>query len=69
VGQRGGGSTLLVHGDSDPVLRVEADKATVNAIAGAELLVIFGMGHDLAKGLWPQVAEAIVRHARGCDLR
>jgi pimeloyl-ACP methyl ester carboxylesterase len=54
---------LVIHGDSDPVVRIEAGKATANAIAGAELLVIEGMGHDLAKGLWPQVAEAIARHA------
>ena len=55
--------TLVIHGDSDPVVRIEAGIATANAIDGAELLVIEGMGHDLAKGLWPEVVEAIARHA------
>jgi len=54
---------LVIHGDSDPVVRVEAGKATADAIEGAELLVFEGMGHELAKGLWPQVVDAIARHA------
>jgi pimeloyl-ACP methyl ester carboxylesterase len=54
---------LVIHGDSDPVVRIEAGRATANAIAGAELLVFEGMGHDLAKGLWHQVVDAIARHA------
>jgi pimeloyl-ACP methyl ester carboxylesterase len=55
--------TLVIHGDSDPVVRIEAGIATANAVSGAELLVIEGMGHDLAKGLWPRVVDAIARHA------
>lgn len=54
---------LVIHGDSDPVVRIEAGRATANAIAGAELLAFEGMGHELAKGLWPQVVDAIARHA------
>ena len=50
--------------DSDPVVRIESGRATANAIAGAELLAFEGMGHDLARGLWPQVVDAIARHAR-----
>jgi pimeloyl-ACP methyl ester carboxylesterase len=55
--------TLVIHGDSDPVVRVEAGMATADAINGAELLIFEGMGHDLAKGLWPRVVETIARHA------
>jgi pimeloyl-ACP methyl ester carboxylesterase len=55
--------TLVIHGDSDPVVPVEGGIATANAVDGAELLVLEGMGHDLAKGLWPDVVEAITRHA------
>jgi pimeloyl-ACP methyl ester carboxylesterase len=55
--------TLVIHGDADPLVRVEAGIATADAIEGAELLIIEGMGHDLAKGLWPEVVEAITRHA------
>jgi pimeloyl-ACP methyl ester carboxylesterase len=55
--------TLVIHGDSDPVVRLEAGRATADAIAGAELLIVEGMGHDLAKGAWPLVVDAIARHA------
>ncbi len=55
--------TLVIHGDSDSLVRVEAGIATAEAIADAELVIIEGMGHDLAKGLWPEVIEAIARHA------
>ncbi len=55
--------TLVIHGDSDPVVRIEAGRATANAIAGAEFLAFEGMGHDLAKGLWPEVVDALARHA------
>jgi pimeloyl-ACP methyl ester carboxylesterase len=54
---------LVIHGDSDPLVPVEGGIATANAIEGAELIVFKGMGHDLAKGLWPEVIEAITRHA------
>jgi pimeloyl-ACP methyl ester carboxylesterase len=54
---------LVIHGDSDPVVPIDGGIATANAIDGAELLVFEGMGHDLAKGLWPEVIDAIARHA------
>jgi pimeloyl-ACP methyl ester carboxylesterase len=54
---------LVIHGDSDPVVPIEAGLATANFIDGAEVLVFEGMGHDLAKGLWPEVVDAIARHA------
>jgi pimeloyl-ACP methyl ester carboxylesterase len=54
--------TLVIHGDSDPVVGLEAGRATADAIAGAELLIVEGMGHDLAKGAWPLVVDAIARH-------
>jgi pimeloyl-ACP methyl ester carboxylesterase len=54
---------LVIHGDCDPVVPIDGGIATANAIEGAELLVFEGMGHDLAKGLWPEVIEAITRHA------
>jgi pimeloyl-ACP methyl ester carboxylesterase len=54
---------LVIHGDSDPVVPIEAGLATADFIEGAEVMVIEGMGHDLAKGTWPAVIDAIVRHA------
>ena len=55
--------TLVIHGAVDPLIRVEAGRATAAAIPGAKLLVIEGMGHDLPCGTWPQIIEAIGAHA------
>ena len=57
--------TLVVHGTSDPLVSVEGGKDTANAIPGAELILIEGMGHDLPHGgAWPRVVEAIAAHTR-----
>jgi pimeloyl-ACP methyl ester carboxylesterase len=57
--------TLVVHGTSDPLVSVEGGKDTANAIPGAQLLLIEGMGHDLPHGgAWPQIVEAITAHTR-----
>jgi pimeloyl-ACP methyl ester carboxylesterase len=55
--------TLVIHGDADPLIPVEAGIDTANSIPGAELLVIQGMGHALPPVLCPQVIDAIARHA------
>ena len=51
--------TLVIHGADDPVIAVSGGQATAEAIPGAELVVIDGMGHDLPRPLWPTVAERI----------
>jgi len=56
--------TLVIHGDADPLVPVEGGIDTAEAIAGAELLIINGMGHDLPPTVWPQVMDAIIKHAR-----
>jgi hypothetical protein len=38
---------------------VSGGQATAEAIPGAELLVIDGMGHDMPRVLWPTIAERI----------
>jgi pimeloyl-ACP methyl ester carboxylesterase len=55
--------TLVIHGASDPVVNIEGGRATARAIAGAKLITIEGMGHDLPKAVWPEVVDAIARHA------
>lgn len=55
---------LIIHGDSDPLVPVECGYDTAEAIPGAELLIIKGMGHDLPKGAWSQIIEAIFRQTR-----
>jgi len=54
--------TLVIHGANDPLVPVEAGKDTARNIAGARLLVIDGMGHDLAPVLQPMLVEAIANH-------
>ena len=50
---------LVIHGESDPLIRVEGGRATAAAIEGAELVTIAGMGHDLPRGVWDRIADAI----------
>jgi pimeloyl-ACP methyl ester carboxylesterase len=50
---------LVIHGDGDRLVDVSGGRATAAAIPGAELVVIEGMGHDLPKPLWPQIAGKI----------
>ncbi|MGH7897410.1 MAG: alpha/beta fold hydrolase [Candidatus Binatia bacterium] len=53
--------TLVIHGGSDPLVPIEAALDTAQAISGAELAVIDGMGHDLPRGVWPRIVEGITR--------
>jgi proline iminopeptidase len=59
-----GAPTLVIHGAEDPLVPVEAGRDTARHIAGAKLMVIDGMGHDLAPGLQPILVEAIAAHCR-----
>jgi pimeloyl-ACP methyl ester carboxylesterase len=56
--------TLVIHGRADPLVMVEGGKATAEAIPGAKLLVVEGMGHALPRAHWPQLIDAIAAHAR-----
>ncbi|WP_181771364.1 alpha/beta fold hydrolase [Amycolatopsis pittospori] len=56
--------TLVIHGESDPLINVSGGKATAEAIPGAELVLYPGMGHELPRQLWAPIAETIVAHAR-----
>lgn len=51
--------TLVIHGADDVVCDVSGGRATAEAIPGAELVVIDGMGHDLPRALWPRIAGLI----------
>jgi pimeloyl-ACP methyl ester carboxylesterase len=55
--------TLVVHGSADRLVRPSGGRATARAIPGARLLRIEGMGHDLPRGAWPQITDAIVENA------
>jgi pimeloyl-ACP methyl ester carboxylesterase len=55
--------TLVIHGDADPLVPVEGGIDTANAVPGAELMIIEGMGHDIPLPVAPRVIAAIARHA------
>lgn len=57
-------TTLVIHGDADPLVRIEGGQATAKAIPGARFLPIKGMGHALPISMWPQIIDAIEGHAR-----
>jgi pimeloyl-ACP methyl ester carboxylesterase len=52
--------TVVVHGDSDPLVRPSWGEKTAAAIPGAKFVSIRGMGHDLPAGAWPALVDAIV---------
>lgn len=55
--------SLVIHGTDDPVIPAEAGRDTAEAIPGAALMLVEGMGHDLPHGgAWPQIVEAIAKH-------
>ena len=59
--------TLVIHGDGGPAVRPSGGKATAKAIPGARLMMIEGMGHDLPRGVWPQIIDGVAEHARAAD--
>jgi pimeloyl-ACP methyl ester carboxylesterase len=59
--------TLVIHGTVDKMVRPSGGRATARAIPGAHLMMIEGMGHDLPRGAWPQIIDAIAERAHAAD--
>jgi len=57
--------TLVMHGEADPLVKLEAGEDTARHISGARLVTIPGWGHDLPLALIPRIASEIAGHARG----
>jgi pimeloyl-ACP methyl ester carboxylesterase len=55
--------TLVIHGKRDRLVPLSGGRATARAIAGSRLLVIDGMGHDIPRGAWPRMLDAIEQNA------
>ena len=55
--------TLVFHGRDDPLVPFRAGRATADAIPGARLIGIPGMGHDLPRQVWPQLVDAVAETA------
>ena len=55
--------TQVIHGQDDPLVPVAAGHDLAQKIAGAEIDVIEGMGHDLPVELWPRFVAGIASAA------
>ncbi len=55
---------LVIHGSDDPLVPVDNGRRTADAIPGADLLIVPGLGHDTPRGVWPILIEAITSVAR-----
>jgi pimeloyl-ACP methyl ester carboxylesterase len=58
---------LVIHGIDDVLIPVENGRLVAEAVPGARLIEIEGMGHDLPKRAWPVVLDAISDVARKAD--
>ncbi|MGW7681499.1 alpha/beta fold hydrolase [Kribbella sp. NPDC054772] len=53
---------LVLHGDADPLLPLPHGEAIRDAVPGAELVVLRGMGHGLSAPYWNVFVDALVKH-------
>lgn len=64
-GDRAGGlrsldvPTLVIHGDGDPLITPSGGQRIAELVPGATLLMLEGMGHDLASVYFGRIAQAI----------
>jgi pimeloyl-ACP methyl ester carboxylesterase len=59
--------TLVVHGKADPLVAYSGGRATAKLIAGAKMMSVEGMGHDLPRAVWPRLIDAIAANAERAD--
>jgi pimeloyl-ACP methyl ester carboxylesterase len=59
--------TLVIHGLSDPLVRPSGGLALAKTIPGAKFVGYDGMGHDLPRPLWADMAREIGGHANRAD--
>ena len=56
--------TVVIHGTKDRMIRPSGGRATAAAIPDARLVEIEGMGHDLPRGAWDRIVDAIADNAQ-----
>jgi len=61
--------TLVIHGTVDPLVHPAGGRDTAASIPGAKLLMIERMGHALPISMWPQIIDAIDKHAHGASVK
>jgi len=56
--------TLVVHGAADPLVPLACGEDTARRIAGAQIVTIPGMGHDLPAGAVERMLPPLLAHLR-----
>jgi len=59
--------TLVIHGTVDPLVHPMGGRDTAASIPGAKLMMVEGMGHAIPLPTWPQIIDAIDKHAHGAS--
>jgi pimeloyl-ACP methyl ester carboxylesterase len=59
--------TLVIHGDADTLVEVSGGRRTAEAVPGARLEIVPGMGHDYPPPLWDRLVALIVDHVRAAE--
>jgi pimeloyl-ACP methyl ester carboxylesterase len=59
--------TLVVHGTDDPLVPVAGGKDTAEAVPGAELWLVEGMGHDLPKAIEAELVDRMTSLSERAD--
>ena len=54
--------TLVVHGADDPLVDPSGGRATANAVPGAQLKIVPGMGHDIPPALYGEIVASLVEN-------
>jgi pimeloyl-ACP methyl ester carboxylesterase len=57
----------VIHGTADPLIHPAGGKDTAASIPGAKLVMIERMGHALPLQMWPQIIDAIDKHAHAAS--
>ena len=60
-------AALVIHGSLDTLIGPDAGRRTAELIAGAELLEIEGMGHELPPQVWAPIISAVTALAARID--
>jgi len=56
--------TLVLHGDADPLIPPQHAVATAEAIPGARLHMISGLGHEVPPAAWDEIIGTVCRFIR-----
>lgn len=60
--------TLVIHGDADPLVPVEAGRETAAVIPGAAYLEVDKLGHDLPEPLLGELVSAFTDHIHDVEV-